>query len=85
MYDTSGNEKWYATTAEYFGGKDVELDDLGNSYILTGNYNEVNKEYKYIAVSKRLHSSWFEPWKYWKMVYKIFIPINYLETLLNPK
>lgn len=42
MYDTSGNEKWYATTSEYFGGKDVELDDLGNSYILTGNYNEVS-------------------------------------------
>ncbi|HRH47655.1 MAG TPA: GEVED domain-containing protein [Panacibacter sp.] len=42
MYDTSGNEKWAATTSEYFGGKDVELDDVGNSYILTGNYNEVN-------------------------------------------
>ena len=42
MYDTSGNEKWYATTSEYFGGKDVELDDNGNAYILTGNYNEVS-------------------------------------------
>lgn len=42
MYDTSGTEKWYATTSEYFGGKDVELDDNGNAYILTGNYNEVS-------------------------------------------
>jgi len=42
MYDTSGNEKWFATTSEYFGGKDIELDDAGNTYILTGNYNEVS-------------------------------------------
>lgn len=42
MYDTAGNEKWYATTPEYGGGQDVELDDTGNSYILTWNYNEVS-------------------------------------------
>ena len=41
MFDTSGNEKWRATTTER-GGQDVELDDLGNAYILTGNYNEVS-------------------------------------------
>lgn len=41
MYDTSGNEKWRATTTER-GGQDVELDDLGNTFILTGNYNEVS-------------------------------------------
>lgn len=42
MFDTSGNEKWAATTPEYGSGKDVELDDAGNSYILTWNYNEVS-------------------------------------------
>ncbi len=41
MYDTSGNEIWRATTAE-LGGQDVELDDLGNAFILTNNYNEVS-------------------------------------------
>ncbi|HRH77124.1 MAG TPA: hypothetical protein PK129_07230 [Cellvibrionaceae bacterium] len=41
MFDTSGNEIWRATTVER-GGQDVELDDIGNTYILTGNYNEVS-------------------------------------------
>lgn len=41
MFDTSGAEQWRAATTER-GGQDVELDDLGNTYILTGNYNEVS-------------------------------------------
>lgn len=41
MFDTLGNEQWRATTTER-GGQDVELDDNGNAYILTGNYNEVS-------------------------------------------
>jgi len=43
MYDTAGNEKWYATTPEIGSGKDVELDNNGNAYILTWNYNEVSQ------------------------------------------
>lgn len=42
MYDTAGNEKWAATTSEYGGAQDVELDNAGNAYILCWNYNEVS-------------------------------------------
>ena len=40
-FDTTGVEKWRAATPER-GGQDIETDNIGNAYILTANYNEVN-------------------------------------------